>query len=263
MNATKCSGVVMRTADDCILETRELSKRFGGLAALKDVNLKVRRGTIHGLIGPNGAGKTTCFNLLTKFVAPTSGSIIFEGRDITVAKAAEVARQGIARSFQISAVFPMLTVLENILVALQRDQRVVWRFWRSDRCLRTFDERADSLLEAVGLQAWRDRPAGELSYGRRRALEIATTLALEPRLLLLDEPTAGMSHEDIDRIAELIRSAGAGRTVLMVEHNLGVVSSLCDTITVLHRGEVLCEGDYASVSADQRVLGAYLGKGHG
>jgi branched-chain amino acid transport system ATP-binding protein len=252
----------MRAADGYILETKELSKHFGGVAALKGVDLKVRRGTIHGLIGPNGAGKTTCFNLLTKFVKPSSGSIIYEGRDITAANAAEVAGQGIARSFQISAVFPMLTVVENILVALQRDRGVVWQFWRSDRYLSVFNERADSLLESVGLQNWRDWPAGELSYGRRRALEIATTLALEPRLLLLDEPTAGISHEDKDRITDLIRSAGAGRTVLMVEHNLGVVSSLCDTITVLHRGEVLCEGDYASVSADPRVLGAYLGKGH-
>ena len=252
----------MQPSDGYILETRRLSKRFGGLDAFKGVDLKVRRGTIHGLIGPNGAGKTTCFNLLTKFVKPSSGAIIFEGRDITAANAAAIANQGIARSFQISAVFPMLTVLENLLVALQRDHGIVWRFWRSDRYLKSFNERADSLLEAVGLQAWRDRPAGELSYGRRRALEVATTLALDPRLLLLDEPTAGVSHEDIDRIAELIRSAGAGRTVLMVEHNLGVVSSLCDTITVLHRGEVLCEGNYATVSADPRVLGAYLGKGH-
>ena len=253
---------MITTADDHILETRRLSKRFGGLAALSDVDLKVRRGTIHGLIGPNGAGKTTCFNLLTKFLKPTSGTIFFEGRDITAANAAEVADQGIARSFQISAVFPMLTVRENVLVALQRDRGVAWRFWRSDRCLKAFDSRADALLESVGLRDWRDRAAGELSYGRRRALEIATTLALEPRLLLLDEPTAGMSHEDIDRVAALIRSAGAGRTVLMVEHNLGVVSSLCDRITVLHRGEILCEGNYATVSADTRVLGAYLGRGH-
>ncbi|MBV1798549.1 ABC transporter ATP-binding protein [Siccirubricoccus sp. G192] len=244
---------------DTILETEGLTKEFRGFVAVSDVALKVRRGTIHGLIGPNGAGKTTCFNLLTKFLPPTRGTIRSDGRDITGRKPAEVARLGLVRSFQISAVFPHLSLLENVRVALQRQRGGSYDFWRSDSLLRRYDDRAMALLEDVGLTPYAQLTAGELPYGRKRALEIATTLALDPVMMLLDEPTAGMAHEDVDRIVALVRRASSGRTVLLVEHNLKVVAGLCDTITVLARGSVLAEGDYASVSRNPEVVAAYLG----
>jgi branched-chain amino acid transport system ATP-binding protein len=244
---------------DTILETEGLTKEFRGFVAVSDVALRVRRGTIHGLIGPNGAGKTTFFNLLTKFLPPTRGTIHYEGRDITGMKPAEVARLGLVRSFQISAVFPHLSVLENVRVALQRARGGSYDFWRSDSVLRAFDGRARELLHDVGLSGYEALTAGELPYGRKRALEIATTLALDPVMMLLDEPTAGMAHEDVDRIVALVKRVAAGRTVLLVEHNLKVVQGLCDTITVLTRGRVLAEGDYAAVSRNPEVVAAYLG----
>ncbi|MDB5375161.1 MAG: transporter ATP-binding protein [Belnapia sp.] len=244
---------------DSILETIGLTKEFRGFVAVSDISLKVRRGSIHGLIGPNGAGKTTCFNLLTKFLAPTRGQIKYDGKDITGMKPAEVARLGLVRSFQISAVFPHLTVLENVRVALQRQRGGSFDFWRSDSLLRAFNDRAMALLEDVGLTGYARINAGELPYGRKRALEIATTLALDPTMMLLDEPTAGMTHEDVDRIVALVKRVSVGRTVLLVEHNLKVVSGLCDTITVLARGSVLAEGDYAAVSRNPDVIAAYLG----
>ena len=246
-------------ADDVILETEGLTKEFRGFVAVSNVALRTRRGTIHALIGPNGAGKTTCFNLLTKFLTPTRGRILYNGRDITHVKPADVARLGLARSFQISAVFPHLTVLENVRIALQRQRGASFDFWRSDHVLDRYDDRALELLEAVGLQDFAASTAVELPYGRKRALEIATTLALDPEMLLLDEPMAGMGHEDVGRIAALIRRVAANRTVLMVEHNLSVVADLSDTITVLARGEVLAEGDYHTVSRDPKVVQAYLG----
>jgi branched-chain amino acid transport system ATP-binding protein len=244
---------------DTILATEGLTKEFRGFVAVADVVLNVRRGTIHGLIGPNGAGKTTCFNLLTKFLPPTRGVIRYDGRDITRMKPAEVARLGLVRSFQISAVFPHLTVLENVRLALQRARGGSFDFWRSEALLRTYDARAMELLEDVGLTGYAQHQAGELPYGRKRALEIATTLALDPVMMLLDEPTAGMTHEDVDRIIGLVRRVAKGRTVLLVEHNLKVVAGLCDTITVLTRGRVLAEGDYAAVSGNPEVQAAYLG----
>jgi branched-chain amino acid transport system ATP-binding protein len=249
-------------AEDVILETEGLTKEFRGFVAVKNVSLRTRRGTIHALIGPNGAGKTTCFNLLTKFLTPTRGRILFKGQDISRVKPADVARLGLARSFQISAVFPHLTVLENVRIALQRRRGGSFDFWRPDRVLAEFDERALELLAAVGLEEFSATSAAELSYGRKRALEIATTLALDPEMLLLDEPMAGMGHEDVGRIAALIRRVSANRTVLMVEHNLSVVADLSDTITVLARGEILAEGDYATVSRDPSVIQAYLGTVH-
>jgi branched-chain amino acid transport system ATP-binding protein len=244
---------------DSILETEGLTKEFLGFVAVSAVSLNVRRGSIHGLIGPNGAGKTTCFNLLTKFLQPSRGTIRFDGRDITRLKPAEVAKLGLVRSFQISAVFPHLSVLENVRVALQRERGRSFDFWRSDSVLRRYDDRAMELLEDVGLHGAAHLPAGQLSYGRKRALEIATTLALDPVMMLLDEPTAGMTAEDVDRVVALIRRVAQGRTVLMVEHNLKVVEGLCDTITVLTRGRVLAEGDYAAVSRNPEVVAAYLG----
>lgn len=249
-------------SSDFILETRNLTKEFKGFIAVDNVNLRVRRGSIHALIGPNGAGKTTVFNLLTKFLTPTRGTIHYNDNDITGEKSAQIARRGIVRSFQISAVFPHLTVLENVRVALQRKLGTSFHFWRSEKSLDVLNARAAELLAAVDLQSFADALTGELPYGRKRALEIATTLALDPELLLLDEPTQGMGHEDVGRVADLIKRVSVNRTVLMVEHNLGVVSHLCDTITVLQRGAVLAEGPYEQVSADPRVLEAYMGTQH-
>ncbi|HXN43392.1 MAG TPA: ABC transporter ATP-binding protein [Xanthobacteraceae bacterium] len=249
-------------AEDIVLETEGLTKEFAGFVAVRDVNLRVERGTIHALIGPNGAGKTTCFNLLTKFLSPTHGRIAFKGRDITGLAPADVARLGLVRSFQISAVFPHLTVLENVRIALQRKRGGSFDFWRSKRVLDALNGRALGLIADVGLASFAGWKAVELPYGRKRALEIATTLALDPEMLLLDEPTAGMGHEDIDRITALIRSVSADRTVLMVEHNLSVVANLSHRITVLTRGHILAEGDYETVSANPEVREAYMGVGH-
>ena len=249
--------------NDTILETEDLTKEFSGFVAVNGVGLRIARGTIHALIGPNGAGKTPCFNLLTKFLSPSRGRIVFKGRDITALPPAEVARLGLVRSFQISAVFPHLTVLENVRIALQRQRGGSFDFWRSTRVLDQFNDRAVALIADVGLSSFAHTPAVELPYGRKRALELATTLALEPEMMLLDEPTAGMGHEDIDRIAALIKTAAAARTVLMVEHNLSVVANLSHTITVLTRGRVLAEGDYREVSENAEVKEAYLGVGHG
>jgi branched-chain amino acid transport system ATP-binding protein len=247
---------------DYILQTKNLVKEFKGFVAVSDVNLNVRKGAIHALIGPNGAGKTTVFNLLTKFLAPTRGSIIFKGDDITREKPAEIARRGLVRSFQISAVFPHLTVLENVRIGLQRQMKNSFHFWRSEARLKVLHDAALELLDQVGLQSFADVVAVELPYGRKRILEVATTLALNPELLLLDEPTQGLGLEDVERVKELIRKAAASRTVLMVEHNMSVVADLCSVITVLQRGSVLAEGSYAEVSKNPQVLEAYLGANH-
>ena len=247
------------TATDTILETRALTKEFKGFVAVSQVNLRVRRGSIHALIGPNGAGKTTCFNLLTKFLTPTSGQILFDGHDITGESSARIARRGVIRSFQISAVFPHLTVLENVRVALQRQLHNSFHFWRSERSLAQLDGRAMELLSEVDLEKYAGLTAVELSYGRKRALEIATTLAMNPTLMLLDEPTQGMGLEDVDRIRQLIKKVAADRTVLMVEHNMSVVASVADTITVLQRGATLAEGPYDQVSRNPAVIEAYMG----
>jgi branched-chain amino acid transport system ATP-binding protein len=249
-------------ADETILETKGLTKEFKGFVAVKDVSLKVRRGSIHALIGPNGAGKTTCFNLLTHFLTPTRGQIFYKGEEITGSSPSAIAQMGLVRSFQISAVFPHLTVLENVRIALQRKRGHSFDFWRSERVLTQLNEEARRLIDAVGLAEFESTVAVELAYGRKRALEIATTLALDPEMLLLDEPTAGMAHADVERITALVKRVAANRTVLMVEHNLSVVSTLSDRITVLQRGEILAEGDYNTVSKDPRVVEAYLGAGH-
>jgi branched-chain amino acid transport system ATP-binding protein len=249
-------------SEDYILETEDMTKEFAGFVAVNGVTLRVKRGTIHALIGPNGAGKTTCFNLLTKFLQPTRGRITFNGRDITSLPPTDIARLGLVRSFQISAVFPHLTLRENVRIALQRQRGGSFDFWNSKRVLSTYDDRAMALLGDVGLAQFAELTAVELPYGRKRALELATTIALDPEMLLLDEPTAGMGHEDIDRIAALIKSVAVNRTVLMVEHNLSVVSNLSDRITVLTRGRVLAEGDYETVSNNPEVREAYMGVGH-
>jgi branched-chain amino acid transport system ATP-binding protein len=246
-------------ADEVILETRQLVKEFKGFVAVNQVNLKVRRGSIHALIGPNGAGKTTVFNLLTKFLIPTSGQILFNQRDITQEKPVQVARRGIVRSFQISATFPHLTVLENVRIALQRSDGNSYDFWRSQSSLSRFNDRAMALLQEVELAEFAQVQAVELAYGRKRALEIATTLATEPELMLLDEPTQGMGHEDVDKVTRLIKKVSLNRTVLMVEHNMQVVSQIADNISVLQRGQIIAEGPYADVSQNPLVLEAYMG----
>jgi branched-chain amino acid transport system ATP-binding protein len=246
-------------ADDIILETRRLTKEFKGFVAVNDVNLKVRRGHIHALIGPNGAGKTTCFNLLTKFLAPTRGQIFYKGEDITGEKSAQIARRGVVRSFQISAVFPHLSVLENVRIGLQRKLGHSFHFWKSERSLATLNERAMQLLDEVDLGSLAGTLTAELPYGRKRALEIATTLATDPELMLLDEPTQGMGHEDVGRVTSLIKKVSVGRTVLMVEHNMSVVAGISDTITVLARGEVIASGPYTTVAKNPQVMEAYMG----
>ncbi len=248
---------------EVVLETRALTKEFKGFTAVSDVNLKVQRGHIHALIGPNGAGKTTCFNLLTKFLTPTSGQILFNGKDITSAKPAQIARQGIIRSFQISAVFPHLTVLENVRIGLQRPLGNSFHFWKSEKKLSVLNDKAMALLALVDLDSFADTLTVDLPYGRKRALEIATTLGMEPELMLLDEPTQGMGHEDVDRVTQLIKKVSVGRTILMVEHNMNVVAGISDRISVLQRGAVLAEGSYAEVSRNPEVMEAYMGSSTG
>lgn len=244
---------------DIILEAKNLTKEFKGFVAVNNVNLKVKRGNIHVLIGPNGAGKTTCFNLLTKFLKPTSGQILFNGQDITNDEPAYIARKGIVRSFQISAVFPHMTVLQNVRLGMQRREGVAYNFWQSEQSLNRFNARCLELLAEVDLQDFANELAVNLPYGRKRALEIAATLAMEPELMLLDEPTQGMGHEDVGRVTDLIKKVSAGRTIMMVEHNMKVVSTIADTITVLTHGEVLAEGNYAQVSQNPQVMEAYMG----
>jgi branched-chain amino acid transport system ATP-binding protein len=244
---------------DTILETRGLTKEFKGFVAVNNVDLQVRRGDIHALIGPNGAGKTTFFNLLTKFLPPTRGSITYQGADITQEKPAQTARRGIVRSFQISAVFPHMTVLENVRAALQRSLGTSFHFWRPESSLHPLHARAQELLATVDLQDFASELTVNLPYGRKRALELATTMALEPELMLLDEPTQGMGHEDVSRVTQLIKKVSAGRTILMVEHNMNVVSSIADRITVMQRGSVIADGPYAEVSRNPQVIEAYMG----
>jgi branched-chain amino acid transport system ATP-binding protein len=244
---------------DVVLETKQLTKEFKGFVAVNNVNLRVQRGHIHALIGPNGAGKTTCFNLLTKFLVPTSGQILFNGRDITMARPAQIARQGIIRSFQISAVFPHLSVLQNVRIGLQRPLGNSFYFWQGETRLDVLNERAMELLDEVDLRQFADTLTVDLPYGRKRALEIATTLAMEPELMLLDEPTQGMGHEDVSRVTELIKKVATGRTILMVEHNMNVIAGISDRISVLQRGALLAEGSYDEVSKNSQVMEAYMG----
>lgn len=255
-----CQAVMGRSdMSDFILETEHLTKEFKGFVAVNDVNLKVQRGSIHALIGPNGAGKTTCFNLLTKFLTPTRGRIAFNGIDITAEKPAQIARRGVIRSFQISAVFAHMTVLENVRVGLQRHLGISYHFWTREQVLDQLNDRALALLDEVGLREYAKEQAVNLPYGRKRALEIATTLAMEPELMLLDEPTQGMGHEDVDLVTDLIKRVAQGRTILMVEHNMKVIATIADRITVLQRGAVLAEGSYTEVSRNPQVMEAYMG----
>jgi branched-chain amino acid transport system ATP-binding protein len=253
------AAAALDTAEGFILETRGLSKHFSGFVVVNKVDLQVRRGQIHALIGPNGAGKTTFFNLLTKFLSPTQGQIFYQGRDITFAQPAEVARSGVVRSFQLSAVFPHLSVLENVRIALQRSLPTTFHFWKPESSLSVLNARAVELLDSVDLGAFAGKVAVELPYGRKRALEIATTLAMQPELMLLDEPTQGLGHEDVDRVTALIKHASAKRTTLMVEHNMQVVARIADTITVLQRGQIIASGTYIEVSRNPLVIEAYMG----
>ena len=251
---------MINNSSSYILETQNLYKSFKGFIAVNDVNLRVLEGSIHALIGPNGAGKTTCFNLLTKFLAPTSGKILYKGEDLTLLSPTQISRKGVIRSFQISAVFPHLSVLDNVKIALQKQFGSEFHFWKSPTTLDVLDDRAVGLLDLVGLNGFYDQLAVNLPYGRKRVLEIATTLAMDPKLMLLDEPTQGMGHEDVDRVTRLIAEVAKGRTVLMVEHNMKVVSTIANTITVLQRGSVLAEGSYDEVSSNPLVMEAYMGQ---
>lgn len=242
-----------------ILETKSLSKEFKGFTAVESVDLAIQEHSIHALIGPNGAGKTTFFNLLTKYLSPSAGSIHFKGEDITSVEASAIARLGMVRSFQISAVFPKLTVLENIRISLQRKEGLGFQFWVSDKKLKKLNPKAEALAASVGIEKYVNHVTADLPYGRKRALELATTLALEPELMLLDEPTQGMGHEDVEIVTDLIQKVSKNRTILMVEHNLKVVERLADKISVLQRGALLTEGTYEEVSNDSRVKEAYLG----
>ncbi len=242
-----------------VLVTRALSREFNGFRAVDDVDLTVQQGTIHALVGPNGAGKTTLFNLLTGFLKPTSGQILLDGADVTGLPPEQIARHGVARSFQITSLFQQLSLREHVELALQGRSGQGYRFWQSDKRLRRFRDESDRLLGQVGLASLADVPAGRLPYGQKRALELALALALDPRLLLLDEPTAGMGVEDVSRTVQLIDRVRAGRTVVLVEHNMSVVGDLADRVTVLQFGRILAEGPYAEVRHDPRVVEAYLG----
>ena len=252
-------GLPMEHSSEYVIETRGLTKEFLGFVAVNDVNLKVKRHTIHPIIGPNGAGKSTCFNLITKFHPPTRGHIIFNGTDITKHSPSQIAREGVVRSFQISAVFPHMSVLENVRIGIQRRLGTSFHFWKSDKTLNILNDRALDALDQVGLTEFASEEAVNLPYGRKRALEIATTLAINPEVMLLDEPTQGMGHEDVERVTELIKKVSAGRTIIMVEHNMNVVANIADTISVLQRGEVIAEGDYQTVSKNPQVMEAYMG----
>jgi branched-chain amino acid transport system ATP-binding protein len=243
-----------------IVVTSGLRKEFRGFAAVRDVDLRVAEGSVHALVGPNGAGKTTLFNMLTGFLTPSAGRIEIAGKDVTGLPPERIAGLGVARSFQITTLFPALTARDHVELALQARTTLGWRFWRSDKQLRRFRDRAEELLGEVGLAHHADIPASALAYGRKRALELAVALALDPRLLLLDEPTAGMGAEDIDSTVALVKRVGRNRTVVLVEHNMSVVASLADRVTVLQQGAVLVEGGYAEVRADPRVITAYLGE---
>ncbi|MEO7130031.1 MAG: ABC transporter ATP-binding protein [Dermatophilaceae bacterium] len=242
-----------------LLETRNLTKEFRGFKAVSDVCLSVEAGTVHALVGPNGAGKTTLFNLLTGFLTPSSGSIIFDGADITGKEPEQIVPLGIARSFQITSLFEQMTLSEHLELALASPTGMGMHFWRSVKRLERFRERSMDLLEEVGLADRASAPAGSLAYGQKRALELAIAMALDPKLLLLDEPTAGMGIEDVDRTIALVKQLAEGRTVVFVDHNMHVVGSLADTVTVLQSGEVLAEGTYDEVRNDERVITAYLG----
>lgn len=242
------------------LSARGLTKNFRGFQAVKHVDLDVLEGEVHALVGPNGAGKTTLFNLLTGYITPSAGTITVHGKDITGKEPEEIAHLGVARSFQITSLFDSLTPVEHVELALQGMAGGGMRFWRSDSVLRRFDDQVEDLLTQVGLTRLARRPAGELAYGQKRALEMALVLAMDPQVLLLDEPTAGMGREDVDRTIALVKRIARGRSVVFVDHNMHVVGSLAHHVTVLMSGEVLARGTYDEVRNNERVITAYLGE---
>jgi len=240
-----------------ILRTERLSRHYGGVRALTEVDFRIEAGVLHSVIGPNGAGKSTLFHVITGRTPPTSGRIWFRGMDITRRSQAAIARLGIARSYQITTLFPKLTVHENVRVAAQARTRHT-NFWQSAKALGAVADRADAVLETVGLKDRRTRVAGELSHGEQRHLDIAIALATDPNLLLLDEPTAGMSPHETEQMMYLIRDLGRQIAVVLVEHKMDVVMGVSDRITVLHFGAVLTEGTPDEVRANRRVQEVYL-----
>jgi len=243
-----------------IVSTTALRKEFRGFAAVRDVDLRVAEGSVHALVGPNGAGKTTLFNMLTGFLTPSAGRIEIAGKDVTGEPPERIAGLGVARSFQITTLFPALTARDHVELALQAKTTLGWRFWRSDKQLHRFRDRAEELLASVGLEKVADVAVEALAYGRKRALELAVALALDPRVLLLDEPTAGMSPAETARITALIAGLDRTLTILIVEHDMDVVFRLADRVTVLHEGRVIADGTAADVRGDVRVHDVYLGK---
>jgi branched-chain amino acid transport system ATP-binding protein len=242
------------------LETRDLSKDFAGFRAVDRVTIALDDGKIHALVGPNGAGKTTLFHMLTGFVRPSAGAIHAFGVDVTGLPPDRISRMGVARSFQITSLFDRRTALQHVVLALHVADPVSLRFWTSERALLRYRDRAMAILDEVGLTGVASRTAASLPYGQKRALELALALALEPKLLLLDEPTSGMGLEDLRRTIALIRHVHAGRTVLIVEHNMGVVAELADRVIVMQQGRVIADGTYEDVRHDPAVVTAYLGQ---
>jgi branched-chain amino acid transport system ATP-binding protein len=247
--------------DHVILETRKLRKEFGALVAVANVDIQVRQNTLHSIIGPNGAGKTTFFNLLSGNIAPTSGRVFFRGREITNIPLHRTAHLGIGRSFQITNIFPSLTVLENIRLACQALGRHNFRFFQSHRRFSQYEERAWEVIRQVGLEDAALMPARTLPHGDQRKLELGIILAADPEVLLLDEPTAGMAAEQVPELIALIQNVQqmGNKTVMLVEHNMNVVMSVSDIITVMHQGQVLAEGTPAEIAANEVVQSAYLG----
>lgn len=252
-------------ADEIILETRELRREFGALIAVDNVNIKVKAKTLHSIIGPNGAGKTTFFNLLSGNLSPTSGQVFFKGQDITKAPLYRTAHLGIGRSFQITNIFPNLTVFENIRLAAQAVGKDNFKMFRSANHFKRYEQRALEVTELVGLQQEAQDLARTLPHGAQRKLELGMILAPDPEVLLLDEPTAGMASEQVPELMELIRQIqGSGdKTVMLVEHNMNVVMSASDWISVMHQGAVLAEGTPAQIAENESVQSAYLGQLYG
>jgi branched-chain amino acid transport system ATP-binding protein len=246
---------------DTIIETTDLSRYFGGLKAVEGVNLRVNDGAIHSIIGPNGAGKTTLFNLVSGQLKPTRGRVLLRGRNITGLPLHRMAHLGIGRSFQITNVFPNLTVLENARLAAQARGGDSLKLWARAAAFRRYETAARDALQRVGLGDQAHLPAATLPHGGKRKLELAILLAADPQVLLLDEPTAGMASEQVPLLMDIIQAirAETGKTILLVEHNMGIVMNVSDQITVMHQGRVLAEGTPTEIRANPAVQQAYLG----
>ena len=245
-------------SDELILQTKNLSKNFGALRAVNDVTLGIGSG-VHSIIGPNGAGKTTLFNLVTGFLKPTEGKIFYQGKEITNLAPYEISKGGMARSFQITSIFPELTVYENVRLAVQSRLKASYNFLISFKTLKGVDEKTKNTLSLVGLLKLADLKAKNLSYGLQRGLDIGISLATDPKVILLDEPTSGMDRKDTDQIIQLITDISRRMPVVLIEHNIDIVLSISNVVTVLHQGEILSEGTPSEIQKNDKVQEAYLG----